>query len=532
MIALVAAGVARYDFQPSAVSWRGLLALCVLVAMCQVLVGVALGLYAGRWKYGSFDEIAALGCAVLLTATFGYVVDVVVRGPQMVPRSVPIVGALAAFVAMGAVRFAWRGRLEHVGRRPRRDAVRLVVFGAGAGGVEAIRSILNDQSCTYEAVALLDDNPRKHNLRLMSVPVAGDRSRMADVAAKYGANTLLIATPSASGETLAELSRLATSCGLAVKVLPPVRALFGDGVRLEDIRDIRSSDLLGRDPIETDVPAIAGYLTGRRILVTGAGGSIGAELCRQITRFSPAELMMLDRDESGLHAVQISIEGHGLLDTPDLILADVRDRSRIDEILRTRQPNVVFHAAALKHLPLLEQSPSEALKSNVWGTLNLLEASAAAGVDRFVNISTDKAADPISALGYSKRIAERAHRRHGDQGGRHVRERPVWQRPRQPGLGAHVVPGTGRVGGSDHGHRSGGDPVLHDGGGIRRARHPGGGDRTDGRSPRARHGHASADPRGRSAPGSQRAPARRDRLHRSSSRREAARGPVRLRRRR
>jgi len=169
--ALVAAGVARHDFHVSAVSWGGLLALAMLAAMCQVFAGIALGLYVGRWKYGSFDEIAALGRAVLLTTAFCYVVDVVARGPRMAPRTVPLVGGVAAFVAMGALRFAWRLRLEHQGRRPRHDAVRLLVFGAGEGGTEVIRSILNDQSCTYQAVALLDDDPGKRNLRLMGVPV-------------------------------------------------------------------------------------------------------------------------------------------------------------------------------------------------------------------------------------------------------------------------------------------------------------------------------------------------------------------------
>jgi FlaA1/EpsC-like NDP-sugar epimerase len=174
-----------------------------------------------------------------------------------------------------------------------------------------------------------------------------------------------------------------------------------------DIRDVSEADLLGRHEIETDIESIAGYLTGKRVLVTGAGGSIGSELCRQIYRFAPAELMMLDRDESALHAVQLSIEGRALLDNPNLLLLDIRDQDLLSRLFRDHRPEVVFHAAALKHLVLLENHPAEALKSNVWGTQSVLEAAAAAGVERFVNISTDKAADPISVLGYSKRIAER-----------------------------------------------------------------------------------------------------------------------------
>jgi FlaA1/EpsC-like NDP-sugar epimerase len=178
-----------------------------------------------------------------------------------------------------------------------------------------------------------------------------------------------------------------------------VASLSMDGV------DLPLGDLLGRDQIDTDLDAVAGYLGGRRVLVLGAGGSIGSELCRQLHRFGPAELMMLDRDESALHAVQLSLHGRSLLDSPEVILADLRDTHGIRAIFASRRPHVVFHAAALKHLPLLERYPGEAVKTNIWGTLTVLEC--AHSVERFVNISTDKAANPVSVLGYSKRITER-----------------------------------------------------------------------------------------------------------------------------
>ena len=176
---------------------------------------------------------------------------------------------------------------------------------------------------------------------------------------------------------------------------------------IRDIRDLNLTDLLGRNQLDTDIDAIAGYLSGRRVLVTGAGGSIGSELCRQIIRFAPSELIMLDRDESALHAVQLSVSGRALLDSDDVVLCDIRDVEALTRIFVARRPEVVFHAAALKHLPMLEQYPAEAVKTNVIGTRNVLDASMAAGVSRFVNISTDKAANPISVLGFSKRIAER-----------------------------------------------------------------------------------------------------------------------------
>jgi FlaA1/EpsC-like NDP-sugar epimerase len=178
-------------------------------------------------------------------------------------------------------------------------------------------------------------------------------------------------------------------------------------VTIRDVRDINIADLLGRRQIDTNVAAIADYLVGKRVLVTGAGGSIGSELCVQLATYRPAELIMLDRDESALHAVQLALHGEARLDTPEVVLADIRDSATLLEIFEGRRPDVVFHAAALKHVNMLEQYPAEAWKTNVLGTRNVLEAATAVGVSHFINISTDKAADPVNVLGRSKRFAER-----------------------------------------------------------------------------------------------------------------------------
>jgi len=239
------------------------------------------------------------------------------------------------------------------------------------------------------------------------VPVLGDRTRMAEAAAQTGATVLVIAIARPSGSAIAELTAEAERCGLTPKVIPSVSELLSGSARIEGVRDPRISDLLGRSPVRTDIAAVADRFAGKRILVTGAGGSIGSELCRGLFRFRPAQLIMLDRDESALHAIQLDLHGRALLDTDDTVLADIRDERRIRQVFEQHRPEIVFHAAALKHLPLLERYPAEALKTNVWGTLTVLEAAVASGVDTFVNISTDKAADPVSVLGYSKRAAER-----------------------------------------------------------------------------------------------------------------------------
>lgn len=409
----------RFDFAPGWGDLRGLLLLVPIAALAQVVSGLAVGLYTGRWRFGSFEEVAALVQSSVVATAIVLLADLwIERHPLLVPRSVPIVGGLVALVLMAGVRYGWRLVLEKRRRPTGPGCQRLLVFGAGEGGAQVMVAMLHHPTSPYLPVALLDDDPAKRNLRIMGVPVVGGRGALARATGEHEADALLIAIPSADSMLVTELTELATEADLPVKVLPAVSELLDGRVRVGDIRDLTTADLLGRHEIKTDLASIAGYLTGRRVLVTGAGGSIGSELCRQIYRFAPSELTMLDRDESALHGVQLSIEGRALLDTPSLVLLDIRDRCAVERVLAERRPDVIFHAAALKHLPLLERHPEEAVKTNVWATLDLLEAAADHGVDRFVNISTDKAADPVSVLGYSKRVSERltAHVAHQSGG--------------------------------------------------------------------------------------------------------------------
>jgi FlaA1/EpsC-like NDP-sugar epimerase len=266
---------------------------------------------------------------------------------------------------------------------------------------------LRNPESPYLPVGLLDDDPAKRNLRIMGVPVLGGRLAIPRAALATNATVLVIALPKASSDLVRQLSDQALDTALDLKILPPLEELLDGVVGVGDLRPVNEADLLGRHEIDTDIDAIADYLTGRRVLVTGAGGSIGSELCRQIARFAPDQLVMLDRDESALHQVQLAIEGRALLDHRNLVVADIRDRRRLQEVFEEHRPDVVFHAAALKHLPLLQMHPKEALKTNVHATQHLLEVASSYRVSRFINISTDKAADPTSVLGYTKRIAER-----------------------------------------------------------------------------------------------------------------------------
>ena len=378
-----------------------------VVFAVQAIIGYIVGIYRRKWRYGSFDEIAGLVTTTFISVACLLFLRFFDHSQNPYPRSVIVIGGLAALFLMGGVRYVWRVIREQLRRPTEQTATKILVYGAGEGGIQMVNTLLRNPSSPYLPVGFLDDNPTTHRLSISGVPVIGGRESMAEARVKTGASTLLIAIPSADSSLISDISSRAQTLGMAVKIVPPVQNLDERPLNPSDIRDLTDEDLLGRRKIHTDLQQISDYIVNRRVLVTGAGGSIGSELCRQLARFNPAELIMLDRDESALHEVQLSIHGRALLDTPQTVLADLRDVATINQIFESRRPEVVFHAAALKHLPLLERYPIEAYQTNVVGTATLLQAAKNVNVQVFINISTDKAANPISILGYSKRIAER-----------------------------------------------------------------------------------------------------------------------------
>jgi FlaA1/EpsC-like NDP-sugar epimerase len=405
-VALLGAMALRFDFVFDSWSkWTPLTAIGVAIG-AQVIAGSLSGLYAGRWLNGSLDEGLALARAVILSCGLLLVVNNLVLDSRLVPTSVVLAAAPGAFCGAGAARFLERLMVLRRGRQAPTGAIPVLILGAGDGGHRVISSMHSDPEGRYTPVGLIDDDPAKRNLRVGGVPVLGTRERLDEIAASSGARLIVVAAPSISSEDLRDVSKRALAADLDLRIVPHVTELIDGQVGADDVRPLTEADLLGRHQIDTDIHAIAGYITGRRVLVTGAGGSIGSELCRQLHRFGPESLIMVDRDESALHSLQMALEGRALLDSERLVVADIRDAERMKDVFLHHRPDVVFHTAALKHLPLLELHPGEAAKTNVRGTLNVLEAAAQSGVDRFVNISTDKAADPTSVLGYTKRIAE------------------------------------------------------------------------------------------------------------------------------
>jgi len=284
--------------------------------------------------------------------------------------------------------------------------LRTIVIGAGAAGRALSRDLQRVTSFGLSPVCFLDDDLRLHRRRITGLPVLGTLDELEEVIDATGAEVVVLAIPSLPHAAVRELGRRSAARGVSVRHLPPFLAALQRDVAGTDMRALQIGPLIGRPEIHVTRPGVCDVITGKRVLITGAGGSIGSELCRQVAAFGPEELVMLDHDESNLHRLQLDVWGQGLLDNDSVVVADIRDRERLHQIFRQHRPQVVFHAAALKHLPILERHPCEGVKSNVGGTENLVEVAVAHEVERFVLISTDKAANPTSVLGATKRLAE------------------------------------------------------------------------------------------------------------------------------
>nr|WP_237682530.1 nucleoside-diphosphate sugar epimerase/dehydratase [Microbacterium sp. B19(2022)] len=386
--------------------WIATIVLALAAGVIQMGVGFATALYRGRFTYGSFDEVRAVALIVVVEAVLLSLIVIPIGPVVGIPRGTLLLAFPFVLLLMFGVRYVARLAIERA-RKPGADAEAALIIGAGFLGDKLLANVTTDPSSPIRPVGLLDDDPAKRNLRLRGVPVLGTTRDIASAARSTGAKLAVIAIPNADSTLLRALSDRAESAGLRVAVTPTLATLASGEQSVTDVRDISIEDLIGRHPVDTNVELIAGYITGRRVLVTGAGGSIGSELCRQLAKYGPSELIMIDRDETGLQVAQLGTLGHGLLDSRDVVLADIREEQNLLDIFVDRRPEVVFHAAALKHLPMLEQYPDEAWKTNVLGTLNVINAARAVGVDTFVNISTDKAANPTSVLGHSKRVAEK-----------------------------------------------------------------------------------------------------------------------------
>lgn len=370
------------------------------------LLFFAFGLYRGLWRFASLSDLQHLVAAVV-TGSLLTTAAVVFLGLGPIPRSVLVLHPLLLALVMGGSRFAYRSWKEHRLYGPAKMRGQpVLVLGAGEAADSLLREL--NRSGLWYAVALVDENPSKMGRRLRGLPVYGPLSMVAEIAEKYGVKHVIMALPSAKPAERRRAAECAAAGGLAVMTMPSYDDLLAGRLSVSSIRRVELEDLLGREAVSLDDAGLHELLSGRIVLVSGAGGSIGSELCRQIAKYSPARLVLLESSEFALYRMDEELaQIHPLL-ARSCWAGDVRDAERVAEVLAAEQPAVVFHAAAYKHVPLMEHTNAwQAVRTNVLGTLTLARAAQQAGVDKFVLISTDKAVNPTNVMGASKRLAER-----------------------------------------------------------------------------------------------------------------------------
>lgn len=379
-----------------------------LVYVVAALVSFAVfRIYRRIWQYASIGDLLSIFKGTILLSLLVIVTHYLVMHPlhgYIIPRSIYLIAAPLIFLAVGGSRFIWRMyRDSYIKIQPYHK--RALIIGAGDAGTMVVKELKQSHSEFYP-VAFIDDNVQKTGMEVMGVPVAGRRQDIPAVVEDYRVEQIIIALPSASRQEIAAILDICKRTKTQIKMIPRMNDLINGKVALSTIRDVSVEDLLGRDPVEVDLREMAGYLENQVVLVTGAGGSIGSELCRQVAKFSPKQLVLLGRGENSIYEIQLEL----LKSMPELkieaIIADIQHRARLEEVFDTYRPDVVFHAAAHKHVPLMEHNPIEAVKNNILGTRNVAECADKYKAKRFVMISTDKAVNPTSVMGTSKKIAE------------------------------------------------------------------------------------------------------------------------------
>ena len=387
----------------------------LLVAIVVTLVSNRMfGLYGRMWRHAGADEARQLMvsaavtlCALIVFWPVGNSLRI-----ELVPPIVVVVGSMFAAAGMGVLRF--HSRLFAWQRGSKRMGMRVAVIGSRDTGAAAIREMQRSPGAGLVPVAVFDDDPRAHGLSLLGVPVVGSIADIAEAADRFTIQQVLLAIPSPEPELVERALRSSEKAGVSMKILPGVKDMLNEPAHLAALRQAREpqiEDLLGRNPVPTDLESVRRSIAGRRVLVTGAGGSIGSEICRQLASLDPSLLVLLDHDETHLHDTAASISGPS-----EQALVDIGDRAAVFETFEEFRPEVVYHAAAHKHVPVLEQHPLEAARTNVLGTQNVVDAAAVVGASRFVQISTDKAVHPSSVMGASKRLAEQTVLAHAPVG--------------------------------------------------------------------------------------------------------------------
>ncbi|MDH7515018.1 MAG: nucleoside-diphosphate sugar epimerase/dehydratase [Bacteroidota bacterium] len=395
-------------------SFPSLVVYTVAAMAVKLVVYHRFGMYKHLWQYASIEEVSVILVAVFTAGIIFNVFYLLLLPlfptiPHTIPRSVPAIDLMLSLALHGGIRLASRiytTQLNKIEKKARSEGSRVLIIGAGNSGSMIAREIVRDPGSGLHPIGFIDDDPKKRSLLIHGLPVLGTRADIPNVCREHGVEQILIAMPSASGRTIQAVLKIIEPLKIKTRTLPGVSELLTESVSLRHLREIRIEDLLRRDPVNTDMASVQAMLCGKRVLVTGAGGSIGSELCRHIAQCQPAEICLLGHGENSIHAVHRELRKK----YPDIrfhrVIADIRDDARMGAVFETYRPDFVYHTAAHKHVPLMEENAVDAVTNNILGTTTLLRNAHRCGVGSFTLISTDKAVQPRSVMGATKRLAE------------------------------------------------------------------------------------------------------------------------------
>jgi len=401
--------LARFDFSYTllreSMFLDALLRYAPWFTMLTVLIFIPFKLYSSLWEFASVDELLHILLAAMAVAVLQFAA--IVLNLVNLPLSFPMLNAMFLAVLTVLFRFSYRMARSIARRRSRRGVqARTMLIGAGSAGMQTLREFETSENSKNHVVCIIDDDPQKTGRYLNNVKIVGTRRDIAKAAQDYRVEEIVFAIPAAPTQQRKQILKLCQETGCKLKILPGISQLANGEVKVQKIRDVDVLDLLGRDSVQVDLSQIAEYLSGKTVLVTGGGGSIGSELCRQIAGHRPKRLVIFDIYENNAYDIQQELRRtHPGLELITLI-GSVRDTERVNMLFETYRPEIVFHAAAHKHVPLMEDSPNEAIKNNVFGTYHVARAADRYGTKTFVLISTDKAVNPTNVMGASKRICE------------------------------------------------------------------------------------------------------------------------------
>lgn len=397
----------RFEGTPPLKYWGPFAVFTLVTVLFSLAVMYKYKLYHRIWSYASVGELLGIIKSASLSSAAVVLVFYFIPLGTGFPRSVIVLNWVLMILFIGGSRFLWRiTRDNYIKSESRIGIKRALIVGAGDAGAMVARELKRPNGVHVRPVGFVDDDPKKQSLHLLGMPVLGTREDIPGLVEQNFIDEIIIALPSAPRDVIRDIVNICKDTGVQLKILPGVYELINGRVNVNQIRDVQVEDLLGREPVQADLEEIASYLTDQIVLVTGAGGSIGSELCRQTCRFNPKLLVLLGHGENSIYEIELELRRrypHLQIETE---IADIQDRVKIDSIFTKYKPDVVFHAAAHKHVPLMERNPEEAVKNNILGTRNVAEAAARVQTKVFVMISTDKAVNPTSVMGATKRVAE------------------------------------------------------------------------------------------------------------------------------